>query len=343
MISIRKSVNDLERIDEQQRREDLANTTLECYALAIDSSAHYAVEIDPRVAAEFRNHLNVLGQKSRQASSVDQLRSIQSSFRGELREYRDKAVGQLAKMRHEIEGATAAMMIFADTVAFNGVNYEQEVQTQLRALDSTSQKESLVEMRSGIATAVTGIESSVDRLKRDNQLVIAQLRDEIRVLHQQIEAERKALYTDRASGAWNRQKIDLHIDNLLRQSQPFCLLMVCVRNLKRIESQYSRTVVEGTLQALIARFGTLLGPSPIIGRWTEDQFIAVLDMLPADAIPLSGEASRKLSGAYAVQENGLAQKVTLQTTAGVIERTASTDSSTFLQKLEQLAGAVAGA
>jgi GGDEF domain-containing protein len=343
VISIRKSVNDLERLDELEKREDLSDTILDCYTQAIQSSSYYAVDVDSHLAIEFRTHLSVIEEQSRTATSVDQLRSVQSSFRGELREYRDKSVVQITKMRKEIESATAAMMIFADAVAFNGVNHEQEVHAQLRTLQSTAQGESIGEIRGGITLAVAGIETSVQHIQRGNQLIVAQLQDEIRVLHEQIELDRKTLYTDHASGAWNRQKLDTHIDNLLRQNQPFCLLMVCLRNLKRIESQYSRTVVEATLKAVILRFASVAGEHPIIGRWTEDQFVAVLDLPTGEVIPLSGEATRKLSGAYSIQENGLAQKVTVQATAGVIERAASADPATFRQKLVQLGSAIAGA
>jgi GGDEF domain-containing protein len=343
LISIRKSVNDLERLDELEKREDLSGAILECYTLAIDSAAHYAVEVHPTLAVQFRAHLSVIETQARAVVSGTQLRDVQSSFRGELRDYRDKSAEQLKKMRKEIEDATAAMQIFADTVASNGENHEQEVSAQLRGLEQTAQNTNVAEIRAGIVTVVKGIESSILGMQRSNQLIVAQLQDEIRVLHQQIEMERKALYTDHASGAWNRQKIDTHLDNLLRQNRPFCLLLVWVRNLKRLETQHSRTVVEGTLRALINRFAALLGEEGVIGRWSNDQFVAVLDMPVARAMALSGEATTKLSGIYTEQENGLAQRITVQATAGIIERPTGADTATFHHKLEQLSEAISGA
>jgi GGDEF domain-containing protein len=342
VISILKSFNDLDRLD-VEKRNSLFNALLECYTLAIDSSAHYAVEVDPALAVEFRQHLKIIEDQTRSAPSVDQLRSAQASFRGELRDYRDKSGVQLKKMRQEVENATAAMMVFAETVASNGENHELEVRTKLHDLEVTAKKDRIEEIRGGIGVAVSGIQSSIAQMQHTNQLVVAQLQDEIRVLHQQIELERKALYTDRASGAWNRQKIDTHIDNLLRQNQPFCMLMVWVRNLKRLESQQSRTVVEGTLKALISRFSALTGDEAIIGRWSQDQFVAILDLPAARAISVSADASAKLSGSYSVQENGQAQKVAVQATAGVIERAPGAPIESFHRKLEQLAGAISGA
>jgi GGDEF domain-containing protein len=343
LISIRKSVNDLDRLDELSKRDELTNTILDCYATAIQSTSHYAVEVDPSLAVEYRQHLQAIENQSRAVTSPAQLREVQASFRGELREYRDKSANHLKKIHKEIENATAAMMVFADTVSSNGTNHEQEVQTELRTLESASQCETIEEVRAGIGRAIDTIESSVQQMQRGNQLIVAQLQDEIRVLHQQIADERKALYTDRASGAWNRQKIDVHIDNLLRQNQPFCLLLVWVRNYRRLESQYSRNILEGTLKAVVGRLATIAGDEGVLGRWSEDQFVAVLDLQPGNAISLSAEATRKLSGSYSVQENGLAQKVAVQATAGVVDRLAGNDSSKFLEKLEQLSGAISGA
>jgi len=343
LISIRKSVDDLSRLDELERREALSKAIRDCYALAIHSAAHYAVEVDSGLAVELRSNLKNIEGQSRAAVSVDEINAAQSSFRGELREYRDKSTAQLQKMRKEVENATAAMSIFAETVATNGENHEAEVRTKLHSLESTARSTNIEEIRGGIGAAVAGIQSSVEQIKRGNQLVVAQLQDEIRVLHLQIEQERKALFTDRASGVWNRQKIDIHLDNLLRQNQPFCMVLVWVRNLKRIENHYSRTVVEGALKALMTRFAVIAGDEAVIGRWTEDQFAAILDVPSGRAMRLSAEAARKLSGGYAVQENGLSQTVTIQARSGVIDRNPGTDSAAFHQKLEQLAAAICGA
>ncbi len=343
LISIRKSVDDLSRLEELEKRETLSSVIRDSYALAIHTTGRYAVEFDPALATEFRGHLKQIEEQSRAAVSTEQFHAAQSSFRGELREYRDKSVEHLKRMRQEVESAAAAMGIFAETVASNGENHEQQVGSQIQSLTAIARSNSIEEVRGGINAAVAGIQSSVQQIQRGNQLIIAQLQDEIRVLHLQFEEERRALFTDRASGAFNRQKIDIHIDNLLRQNQPFCMLLVSVRNLKRIESQNSRTVAEGMLKALTTRFAVIVGADAVIGRWAEDQFVAVLDIPASRAIQLSAEVARKLSGGYAIQENGLSHTVVLQTTAGVIDRTPGADSATFRQKLEQLAGAISGA
>ncbi len=81
----------------------------------------------------------------------------------------------------------------------------------------------------------------------------------------------------------------------------------------------------------------------MLGRWSQDQFTAILDIDAASAMTISGEVARKLSGNYSVRENGQTRRLTLQATAGVADPVAARDAATFHKKLAQLAAALAGA
>ena len=58
---------------------------------------------------------------------------------------------------------------------------------------------------------------------------------------------------------------------------------------------------------------------------------------------LSQEVTRKLSGDYPVQENGLSKMVSLQATAGIVDHRAGDDPAKFQKKLEQIAAVLAKA
>ena len=103
MISIRKSVDDLSRLEELEKREALSSVVRECYALAIHSAAHYAVEIDPGLTVELRTNLKTIEDQSRTAVSTRSVsRGAVVAFEANFREYRDKSTAQLVKMR-EVE------------------------------------------------------------------------------------------------------------------------------------------------------------------------------------------------------------------------------------------------
>jgi len=330
VVSLFKTATEMDRL------QDLHRAAVECLAAALGSTAQYAVDLNSAELEQFRQNLDALEKLIHFAAPVEDLRSVKSSFRGELRDYHQQVQQRIESLRQEVKSAAAAMQSFADGVVASGADHEEQLESELKTLSTISKSEDLGKIRGGIEAATANIASSVERMRRSNQLVIAQLQDEIRALHREIQSERRAQSTDRASGAWNRQKIADRVDQLFQQDEPFCLLLVRVRNLKQLEQRHSRNVVEGTLKAVLLRLNQLVGEDSMIGRWSVDEFAAILPIAPPDAKALSREVIRKLSGEYSVQENGLSQGVALEANAGIVERRGGVVSDSFLRQIEQL-------
>src|SRR6266446_4883947 len=85
LISIRRAATELERL------EKLLHAVVEACRHAIRSTADYAIEIEPAGASEFRQHLQALQRQTEAAALPQDWSAIQSSLRGELRNYREKA------------------------------------------------------------------------------------------------------------------------------------------------------------------------------------------------------------------------------------------------------------
>lgn len=336
MISLRKAATELERLEELQQ------TLAKCYGLAIKSSAEYAVELDPHSTEYFRQRLQLLDVQCGQACAPEHYNAVQASLRGELRNYRDQAREQMARMRKDLQNAAAAMKVFAEGVSNSGNDCELQLREEVERLGALAASDDIEQMRSGIETATVAIVRSYGQLRRSHQMVVTQLQDEIRTLHQAMDNERSRMDRDHASGAWNRQKLNERIENLLQQNDPFCVLLVSARNLRRLERQYSPAVITDALRAMVQQFGGILGGEAMIGRWSEDVFSAILDMDPSSAMALSTEINRRLSMSFPVWTTGVAQMMTIETSTGIIDRRRDSDPSKFYRKLEQMAAAMAG-
>ncbi len=336
MISLRKAATELERLEELQQ------TLAKCYGLAIKSSAEYAVELDPYSTEYFRQRLQALDAQCSQASTPDHYNIVQSSLRGELRNYRDQAREQMSRMRRDLQNAAAAMRVFAESVASSGEDCELQLREEVGRLGALASSDDIEKIRYGIESATGAILRSYGQLRRSHQLVVTQLQDEIRTLHQAMDNERSRMDRDHASGAWNRQKLNERIELLLRNNEPFCVLLVSARNLRRLERQYSPAVITDALRGLVQQFDGVLGGEAMIGRWSEDVFGAILEMDPSGAMALSTEINRKLSMSYPVWTSGVAQMLTIETSSGIVDRRRDSDPTKFYRKLEQMAAAMAG-
>ena len=336
MISLRKAATELERLEELQQ------TLAKCYGLAIKSSAEYAVELDPNSTEYFRQRLQLLDTQCAQASAPEHYNAVQASLRGELRNYRDQAREQVSRMRKDLQNAAAAMKVFAETVTGSGADCELQLRQEVERLEALAGSDDIEQIRCGIESATGAIVRSYSQLRRSHQLVVTQLQDEIRTLHQAMDNERSRMDRDHVSGAWNRQKLNERIEQLLQRNDPFCVLLVSARNLRRLERQYSSAVITDALRTLVQQFDNILGGEAMIGRWSEDVFSAILDMDPSSAMALSAEINRKLSMSFPVWTSGVAQMLTLETSSGIVDRRRDSDPSKFYRKLEQMAAAMAG-
>ena len=336
MISLRKAATELERL------EDLQQTLAKCYGLAIKSSAEYAVELDPHSTEYFRQRLHSLDEQCSHASAPEHYNAVQASLRGELRNYRDQAREQLARMRKDLQNAAAAMKVFAESVSTSGNDCDVQLRQEVEHLEVLASSDDIEQIRRGIETATGAIVRTYGQLRRSHQMVVTQLQDEIRTLHQAMDNERSRMERDHVSGAWNRQKLNERIEHLLRQNEPFCILLVSAKNLRRLERQHSSAVITEALRTLVQQFDSILGGEALIGRWNEDVFSAILDMDPSNAMALSTEINRKLSMSFPVWTSGVAQMLTIETSTGIVDRRRDSDPSKFYRKLEQMAAAMAG-
>jgi GGDEF domain-containing protein len=310
LISIRKSVSELEKCSQMQA------AAASGYALAICAVGEYAVELDPAQTSQFRQNLGALRKAVEAASEPEDLEATQASLRSELRDYRDKAQACLVRMRSEIHAAAEAMQALTEGVSTNGTDHRQPLETNLQTLRTAAECGDLAQIRTVIRTAIAGIEQCCDQAFRANQLMIAQFNDEIRSLHREMDNERKLLYTDRASGAWNRKKMESRIEDLLERGETFCVVIAWF---KRPE--------ESTLKDLVKRAHGILGNSAMFGRWTEDEFVVIVEANAGAAIAISGELSRMMA----------------RVTTVVVEQPSGGDPDKFRHKLQQASGVLRGA
>ncbi len=327
MLSIFRPATELDRMREQRA------AALECYSLALQSIAQYAVEIDPDQAAEFRERVLDLGPEWLKADRAEAMRTVQTALRSHLREYRDQSAEQMTRVRDQLRGAAAAMSDFADRAASAENDDHGQVKTELRNLEQLSEQNDLREIKSGIHAAVDVISNSLERAKLRSQWMVAQLRDEIRTLHREMEAERRAMHADPSSNAWNRQRLDLEIHEKLRDTGSFCAIAVGIRNLAQLRERHASETIEAAVKAMIARWRSEVGERTPIGRWNDEVFVSLLDVDAAAGVSIAGELAKKMRGAYTVQVYGAPQDLDLRVYARAIERSTGSDPASFIRKL----------
>jgi GGDEF domain-containing protein len=325
---------------EMQRLEKFKKVALECYGLAIASTEQNVIEVDQEQASQFRGELQALANQLGEATNPEQLQNIQALFGDELREYRDSTHEQLRRLRKEMDAAVTALEEFAGNASSRGDDHEKELKQALLTLDAAAASDRLEAMKAAIRAASSEILSSFEQMQAKSQFAIAQLKDEIRLLHQKIQAGRRpaALHAE----TWKRQDVDHRIDRMLSQNTSFCLVLIVLRNLKALAGRYSGGVVEEALESLEVRLRDTLGRESTLGRWTTNQFVAILNVSPSSAMAISRDAAQKLTEPYSFKHEGIPCTLVFQVAAGVVDHQAGSDVVKFQSKLASLSKALGG-
>jgi GGDEF domain-containing protein len=334
LISLLKTGSEMDRL------EKFKNIALECYGLAIASTEQNVIEVDHEQAGLFRAQLQSLANQLGAATTPEEVRKIQDLFGEDLRGYRDSTHEQLRRLRKEMDAALSALEEFAGDTAARGDDHEKVLKQALHTLDAAASNDRLESIKAAIRVASAGILASFEQMRARNQFAVAQLKDEIRVLHQRIQAGCRPAALN--AETWNRQDVDRRIEQMLSQDISFCLVLIVLRNLKTLASRYSDSAVEEALQSLQVRLRDTLGEKSMLGRWTPNQFIAMLNVSPSGAMAISRDVAQKLTEPYSFAHNGIPSSLVFQVAAGVVDYQAGSDVLKFQPKLASLSSALGG-
>jgi len=310
MISIRKNVNELERCLEAR---DLA---LDCYVNALRNASHYAVELDPQLTSPHRQYLNALAADVAKGEPAALIES-RATLRGLLRDYRDKSADYLSKLRDELAGTARALQETLESMNQSDGDHEVQLRGALLKLRSLARTSESGLLRESIATATETIEQSLEQIRKQHQITVSQFLTEIRMLHKRIDALESAAAIDDLTKLFNRGEMEGRIRSL--SAGAYCLLLVQVSGLRQAAVNFSAEVSAELTGAFTKRLKNSLPEHSVIGRWSDEEFVAILHTPKADALNSGKFIAEHLGGSYACLQNGKTVRPSLQLRIGVVD------------------------
>jgi GGDEF domain-containing protein len=309
MISIRESVAELERSHASRAQ------AVDCYAAAIQSVAQYAIDLDAEITAPHRKHLNALADEVASGRDVA-IEQSRATFRALLRDYRDKAAEFINRVREELSATARALQDTLSALAQSDGNQETTVRDGMRRLRRIAETLGAQAVRTEIVSASDSIESAFEEMRKQHRLTVSQFLVEIQMLHRRIDTLETAASVDNLTKLNNRADMEERI----RLTPPgSSLLMAKVTGIRLAESRFPADVAAQLVAAFTKRLRNMMPPNAIVGRWADEEFLAIVTMKRTDAIGLANRIAEHLSGAYSCVLNGKTVRPTLRLSVAVLE------------------------
>jgi GGDEF domain-containing protein len=308
MISLLNSISDLENCHQSR---DLA---LDCYLAAIRNMAQYAVELGIEATALHRKYLEDVAEQV-SLGTVNALRESRAIVRGLLRGYFDQTSNYLSAQRQDLSDAAAAlertMEALSQTDGDLGVQLRGAI-TRLRTVSGDAKS-----VRETVFAVASSIETSLEQMRKQHELTAAQSSIEIRMLHKRIDKLETAAAIDKLTQLFNRDEMETRIRSL--DATTMSILLLKAGGLSTTEARFGSEVAEQLAGAFAKRLRNILPPTAVIGRWSEDVFMAMLQADRLEASALAKRISENLAGTYACLKAGKTVHPAIHLRMGVVD------------------------
>jgi GGDEF domain-containing protein len=309
MISIRSSV------DELQKCYDARDVALDCYQLAIRNIAQYSVDLEPEITLPHRKYLEELAAEL-VAPTPTILNESRATLRGLLRDYRDKSAQYLITLREELSSTARTLQEILDGLGQTDGDHETQIRSALNKLRGLPDAPA-GQIRETVLGAVKTIEHSLEDVRKQHQLTVSQFLIEIRMLHKRIDGLESAASVDSLTRLFNREQMELKIR--AEHFGPYCLLLLKVGGFRLTEIHHSREVAGELAGAFTKRLSNSLPTGTVVGRWSHEEFIAILDVEKAEAQAVAKRIAEHLTGPYSCLKDGKTVRPSLQLRLAVVE------------------------
>lgn len=307
MLSIRNSINELERLASER------DSAVECFRGTLGNLAHYVVEVDEQATNQYRSYVSALAEGLCFAS----LREASSTLRALLRDYKEKAAEYLKDVRDQLASTASALEAVMESLAQTDGDSESRVRNALGSLRELAQDPAAASIRDLLLAATNGVGQAVEEMRKQHQSYVAQFNTEIHMLHQRIAQLESAATVDGVTQLLTRAEIERHIQSL--DTCDVSVLLLTTSGLRLAEARYSIGVAAELAGAFAKRLRNVLPPNAVIGRWSHDEFVAILNTPAAEVIKLARTLGDQLSGMYSCLLEGKVVRPDLQVRLTVVE------------------------
>lgn len=331
MTSLIKHVSELDRALSFQQ------ATLAAFSAAVESMAQYAVEVEPATRCQYQEHLRAINEQVRRLDGPTGLTSLQSTLRGELRDYRDRCEVHIRGLKQDLGAAMTSLHDVITSISKAENTQEDAIRTQLESLSELADSRNVEHIRAGIRTAVKTIVEYVSEMRRQNELTIVQFKDEIRMLQRRMEIEQAKASLDVETGALSRKEFETRLRREFALDRVGSFLIINITNQRDVRRRFGDRLTASAMLALFKRLSADVGDQVDIVRWNDGAFVVKLAGSREVALNTSRKLALKLSGAYSCMQDGQQYHLYLQIRFGIADAKAFHDGDTLIAKIDSLA------
>jgi diguanylate cyclase (GGDEF)-like protein len=330
MISLRKSLNEFE---ESEKR---SQAMLDCYLAAISSMEQHVIPVNEDLVYHHRIHLKALRRQIREDTSQRALDQSRVTLARELAAHCARSTAILEQKDVEVRNIIKMLAEAAVTLTTHNETHASRLLKFNRELEAISAIDDLREIRRRLAAQVYELKSCVETMRRDSEVSVEQLRNELRHFQQRLVQAEALAGTDPLTGVANRLEGEKKLEENIQSGRKFSILLFDLDRFKAINDRWGHQTGDAVLKIFARRLVENVRPHDTVCRWGGDEFLVILPGCGLrDAMGRAGEISERCDATYELSLRGHPLSVSVRASVGAAEHNPAEDSEALFRRADE--------
>ena len=281
--------------------DPLLTAVLAAYRSALLAMGASAARACPATGYELKGTLDELAPRFAPGISEGAVKDGDQQVITEVEQWGERTEEHLKTKTTEVKELLIVLTRTAESVGERDRRYSEHFRQLTERLQTVSKLEDLTTMRASLVQGAEELKSYVDEMKQESCKTVAQLKAEVSSYETKLkEAEERAL-RDALTGLANRRSVEERIEWRIVNRQAFCVAMLDLNRLKRINDKYGHLAGDNLLKQFSHELKSSLRSTDIVGLWGGDEFIVVMDCDLAGANAQLERMQKWVFGEYTIR------------------------------------------
>jgi diguanylate cyclase (GGDEF)-like protein len=235
----------------------------------------------------------------------------------ELQQWGGRTADYLKARAKDARELLVALARTAESLGERDQRYASHFSQFTSRLLAISDLEDLTQIRASVLQRATELNTYVNQMEQESRELVSHLQAEVTTYETKLKAAEDLALRDPLTGLANRRNVEERIQWRIGQLRPFCVAMIDVNRLKQVNDRYGHAGGDSLLKQFGEELKANLRASDLVGRWSGDEFVVVLDCDLSSAKAQMDRARQWVFGDYTIPTAEGVEKVKVKVDAAI--------------------------
>lgn len=277
MISLKKYLDqDLPGAPTAEAAGEPTGAAIDCYRAALLAMGRSAAQCCPGSGQTLEQSLEGLERRLATDASEPTVLWVQKQVEVQLQEWGARTSDHFRARADEVKELLLALAKTADSVDDRTQGQTTQFRQVTTGLESLADLNDISTIRHSLVQRVNELKESVDRMTRDNEQMVADLKAEVTKYEVRLREVEDLVMKDELTGVANRRSVEERIRWHIASGQTFCVVMLDLNGFKKINDRHGHLAGDALLRQFAAELQTITRGGDLVGRWGGDEFVVLL-------------------------------------------------------------------